>query len=99
MSFSVDMGKIYGFLGPNGSGKTTVMKMVAGLLNPSTGEILINNEKISTTYQRNNRLHVNRELHISTYENKYCWKILSGFFIQILTWKDIKNLLISWILQ
>lgn len=47
ISFSVKKGKIYGFLGPNGSGKTTTMKMVAGLLNPSSGKILIEGNKVS----------------------------------------------------
>ncbi len=34
-------GSVVGFLGPNGAGKTTTIKMVAGLLVPSTGRILI----------------------------------------------------------
>jgi ABC-2 type transport system ATP-binding protein len=34
-------GEIYGFLGPNGAGKTTTIKMVAGLLQPSSGDIVI----------------------------------------------------------
>ncbi|GKX28391.1 ABC transporter ATP-binding protein [Vallitalea longa] len=46
ISFSVKKGKIYGFLGPNGSGKTTTMKMVAGLLNPSSGQISIEGNKV-----------------------------------------------------
>ena len=46
---NVDMhikkGDIYGFIGKNGAGKTTAMKMILGLLNPTDGEILINNSK------------------------------------------------------
>lgn len=37
-SMSVEQGLIYGFLGMNGAGKTTVFKILTGLLNPSMGE-------------------------------------------------------------
>jgi ABC-2 type transport system ATP-binding protein len=38
ISFSIDEGEIVGFLGPNGAGKTTALKMLSGLLNPTSGE-------------------------------------------------------------
>ena len=38
-------GKIVGLLGPNGSGKTTFLKIAAGILHQSSGEILINGKK------------------------------------------------------
>ncbi len=37
---------IYGFIGPNGSGKTLLLKMICGFYIPTTGEILINGENI-----------------------------------------------------
>jgi len=37
VSFSVATGSIFGFLGPNGSGKTTTIKMLCGLVRPSAG--------------------------------------------------------------
>src|SRR6516225_12120117 len=37
VSFTVEKGEIFGFLGPNGSGKTTVIKMLTGLLPLSAG--------------------------------------------------------------
>src|SRR3977135_1274246 len=37
VSFRVEKGEIFGFLGPNGSGKTTVIKMLTGLLPLSAG--------------------------------------------------------------
>ena len=46
VSFSVERGKIVGLLGKNGSGKTTVIKMINDLLTIDSGEILIGGEKI-----------------------------------------------------
>jgi ABC-2 type transport system ATP-binding protein len=45
VSFSVKKGKIVGLLGPNGSGKTTIIKLANGLLIPDSGEILIDGNK------------------------------------------------------
>lgn len=42
MSLSIPRGKIIGLLGPNGCGKTTLIKMINGLLTPSCGSIMIN---------------------------------------------------------
>ena len=39
LDLQVEKGKIYGFLGPNGSGKTTAIRLLTGLLRPSSGEI------------------------------------------------------------
>ncbi len=46
VSFSVGKGKIVGLLGKNGSGKTTVIKMINDLLTIDGGEILINGEAV-----------------------------------------------------
>ena len=42
VSFTVKPGEVFGFLGPNGSGKTTTMKSIVGLNVPTSGRILIN---------------------------------------------------------
>jgi ABC-2 type transport system ATP-binding protein len=39
MSFDVGRGRLVGFLGPNGSGKTTTMRTVMGLIRPDSGEV------------------------------------------------------------
>jgi ABC-2 type transport system ATP-binding protein len=41
VSFAVDAGEVMGLLGPNGSGKTTVLRMIAGYLRPSAGTLRI----------------------------------------------------------
>jgi ABC-2 type transport system ATP-binding protein len=42
ISFSVEKGEIFAFLGPNGAGKTTTIKMLTTLLEPTAGEVKIN---------------------------------------------------------
>jgi len=41
LTLSVQPGEIYGLLGPNGAGKTTALRMLAGLLQPSSGRALL----------------------------------------------------------
>jgi len=41
ISFDVAPGEIVGFLGPNGAGKTTTLKMLSGLLHPTSGEVCV----------------------------------------------------------
>lgn len=41
LDIEVPKGKIFGFLGPNAAGKTTTVKMIGGLLKPTTGQILV----------------------------------------------------------
>jgi ABC-2 type transport system ATP-binding protein len=39
VSFELQPGEIFGLLGPNGGGKTTTLRMLAGLIRPSEGEV------------------------------------------------------------
>lgn len=45
VSLEIEKGKILGLLGPNGGGKTTFIKMVAGLIRPTSGEMLVDGQK------------------------------------------------------
>jgi ABC-2 type transport system ATP-binding protein len=48
VDLDVQPGEIHGFLGPNGAGKTTSIRMIAGLLKPTSGRIVVNGHDIAT---------------------------------------------------
>jgi ABC-2 type transport system ATP-binding protein len=48
VSLDVKPGEIHGFLGPNGAGKTTTIRMIAGLLKPSSGRVSIDGHDLAT---------------------------------------------------
>ncbi len=45
VSFQIEPGEIVGFLGPNGAGKTTTLKMLTGLIHPSTGSVSVSGHR------------------------------------------------------
>ena len=53
ISFKINKGSIIGLLGPNGCGKSTTIGMMLGLIKPSSGTVIINNQNIE-----NNRTHL-----------------------------------------
>jgi ABC-2 type transport system ATP-binding protein len=52
VSLDVRPGEIHGFLGPNGAGKTTTIRMIAGLLKPTSGRILVNGHDLAADPER-----------------------------------------------
>jgi ABC-2 type transport system ATP-binding protein len=48
VSLDVPPGQIHGFLGPNGAGKTTTIRLIAGLLKPTSGRISVNGCDLAT---------------------------------------------------
>ena len=44
VSATLEAGKIYGLVGINGSGKTTMLKLINGLLRPSAGQVMIDGQ-------------------------------------------------------
>ena len=55
LSLSVNKGEVFGLLGPNGSGKTTTMKLLLGLLFPTEGEIRVLGKQ-ATNVEKNERI-------------------------------------------
>ncbi len=56
ITLKLDEGDVFGFIGPNGSGKTTTMRMLATLLNPDYGEAYVCGKSIYTHPQQIRRL-------------------------------------------
>ncbi len=46
LNLEIPAGKIIGLLGPNGCGKSTLIKMIAGILQPNSGEIFVDNKPV-----------------------------------------------------
>jgi len=47
ISFDINEGEIFGMLGPNGVGKSTIFNLITGLIKPDDGQIFINNEEVN----------------------------------------------------
>ncbi len=72
ITFSVNEGEIFGFLGPNGSGKTTTIKMILGLLRVDDGQIIVCGRNVVTDFE-------NAVKHIGgIIENPEMYKNLTG---------------------
>lgn len=54
LSFSVMKGEILGFLGPNGAGKSTTIKIMMGLIKPTSGKVFINGINVNNPKSRKN---------------------------------------------
>ena len=48
ISFQVQPGEIVGFLGPNGAGKSTTLKMITGMLQPTSGTVTVAGHDLAT---------------------------------------------------
>ena len=47
ISFEINQGEIFGMLGPNGVGKSTIFNLITGLIKPDNGEIIIREENVN----------------------------------------------------
>ncbi|MDD5703042.1 MAG: ATP-binding cassette domain-containing protein [Dehalococcoidales bacterium] len=53
ISFSVDVGEVVGFIGENGAGKSTTIKIMSGILYPTSGEVTVNGMRPYENRKRN----------------------------------------------
>ena len=60
VSFKVNKGQIFGLLGPNGVGKSTIFNLITGLIKPSFGNILVNSQVVNEypIYVRTNKFKI-----------------------------------------
>ncbi len=94
VNMHIRKGDIYGFIGKNGAGKTTAMKMILGLLNPSEGEItLFGNKELNKGREKIGSLIESPGLYknCTAYENLKRFSILYGGTDEEI--KDILNLI------
>src|SRR5436309_13332121 len=47
VSLRIERGQVLGLLGPNGAGKTTTVSMIAGLVTPDRGEVLVDGRRLA----------------------------------------------------
>ena len=74
VSFAVEQREVFGYLGPNGSGKTTTMRLLLGLLKPTSGEALMFGQRASDNADARRRVGVLLETdglypRLSAYDN------------------------------
>jgi ABC-2 type transport system ATP-binding protein len=79
LNLNVPRGSLFGLIGPNGAGKTTSLRMLAGLLEPSSGEIIINGQPI-----RQNLADLRRQIgfmpdFFGVYDDLLVWEYLDFF--------------------
>lgn len=81
LNIRVPRGEIYGLLGPNGAGKSTFLKMICGMIKPSSGTICFNNHSWNRSdLSEIGALIENAPLypHLTAYENCYVRTLALG---------------------
>lgn len=79
LNLSISQGSIYGFIGPNGAGKTTTLRLLSGLLEPTSGEIYIMGERLSTSGREAQRLVGYMPDFFGVYDDLRVWEYLDFF--------------------
>lgn len=79
LNLIVPSGGLYGLIGPNGAGKTTTLRMLAGLLEPTSGEILLDGQKVDQNWRELQRQIGYMPDFFGVYEDLLVWEYLDFF--------------------
>jgi ABC-2 type transport system ATP-binding protein len=79
LDLSIPQGSLFGLIGPNGAGKTTTLRMLAGLLEPTSGEIVVNGQPINQNLNDLRRQIGYMPDFFGVYEDLVVWEYLDFF--------------------
>ena len=79
LTLTINKGDIFGLIGPNGAGKTTTMRMMVGIMEPTSGEALINNRPAHQDMMATRRLVGYIPDFFSLYDELKVWEYLNYF--------------------
>jgi ABC-2 type transport system ATP-binding protein len=79
LDLHVKAGSVFGLIGPNGAGKTTTLRMLAGLLEPTSGDILINGQAVNHDWRELKRQIGYMPDFFGVYEDMLVWEYLDFF--------------------
>ena len=79
LSFQLKAGQIYGFVGPNGAGKTSTIKTIAGVIEPTEGDIFLNGLNLETEREKALATVGYMPDFSPVYENLKVWEYLDVF--------------------
>jgi ABC-2 type transport system ATP-binding protein len=79
LNLKVEAGALFGLIGPNGAGKTTTLRMLAGLLEPSSGQIVLNGRVANHDWRQLQRQIGYMPDFFGVYEDMLVWEYLDFF--------------------
>lgn len=79
LDLQIKPGSIFGLIGPNGAGKTTTLRMLSGLLEPSSGEIHLNGAAVNHDWRELRRQIGYMPDFFGVYEDMLVWEYLDFF--------------------
>ena len=79
LNLQVPRGALFGFIGPNGAGKTTTLRILAGLLEPSTGEVWVNGQRLDRDWHATRQMIGYMPDFFGVYNDMLVWEYLDFF--------------------